>query len=92
MRGCGTDQTWDGQDFQCQVKTCNTPREVQNGKYSPVLEEEEEYVYMSSVTYDCDYCHQAKEELTFTCTDKLVVWGIPASFIALKIQKKTRLI
>ena len=52
-----------------QVKTCNTPHEIDNGSYSPHLEEHE-YVYMSSVTYDCDYCHQTEQELTFTCTDK----------------------
>jgi len=65
---CGEDQKWDGKAFKCEVKRCNAPREVADGSYSPRLPEDE-YVYGMSVEYDCDYCHQSKQELTFTCSD-----------------------
>ena len=57
-----------------QVKTCNPPRDIENGNFSPRLEEGEgEYVHGTKVTYDCDYCHESNQELTFTCSDRSVV-------------------
>ncbi|XP_044143082.1 complement receptor type 1-like isoform X1 [Bufo gargarizans] len=63
-RKCLSDQSWSLPIPECEVQTCATPEHLQNGWYSPVIEE---YFYNDTITYNCHDGFQLVGQASITC-------------------------